>query len=404
MTSTIGWLDTDETHRRKSLEIIDLFKDQGTVDEIGIGAIRDAIADVLFPFTSVLHTRVKYALFIPWIMRDVGAHGRPVDKAMSDLRWMEVRLIESLVSGYEGETTGVGIIGSQARSKVKRLPSAAYWRSLGGWDLTRWDTSLEGHLRRSRAVGRMNLDDPTSEDPGSGRKTDVTGLDPSLVPADPGFLDRATFDLTCEQRDYLTERIGESTEGSLLSWFCFNDTTTSVDDVAWAWDHPAIEHVPAELQTWLDHGRRFSLAIHGAALVYNLLLSEKSKDDDLADSYRGEIRAWRDELQRERTFSGWDRDEFWQLLSTRNRIQPRTRTFVGMWLNLVDADDDVADSAHARDLVAHREQSIKGSRSRLSNPAALDAWQGRSGLVELEYRWSVVRRMLTDFKNAEAAC
>ena len=55
MPSSLAWLDTDEIYRKRSLEIIDLFKDQGTVVEIGIGTIRDTFADICFPLTSVLH-------------------------------------------------------------------------------------------------------------------------------------------------------------------------------------------------------------------------------------------------------------------------------------------------------------------------------------------------------------
>jgi hypothetical protein len=36
------------------LEVVDLFKEEGTVDELGIGSIRDARADSLFAGTSVL--------------------------------------------------------------------------------------------------------------------------------------------------------------------------------------------------------------------------------------------------------------------------------------------------------------------------------------------------------------
>ena len=35
MVSTFGWLDTDSEQRRKMLEVVDLFKEEGTVDELG---------------------------------------------------------------------------------------------------------------------------------------------------------------------------------------------------------------------------------------------------------------------------------------------------------------------------------------------------------------------------------
>jgi hypothetical protein len=58
------------------LEVVDLFKQEGTVDELGIGSIRDALADALFPGTSVLHTRLRYVLFIRGCSNVPGRKGR----------------------------------------------------------------------------------------------------------------------------------------------------------------------------------------------------------------------------------------------------------------------------------------------------------------------------------------
>ena len=45
MPSTFTWLDNSESDRRRALEVIDLFAQPGTLDELGIGTIRDALAD-----------------------------------------------------------------------------------------------------------------------------------------------------------------------------------------------------------------------------------------------------------------------------------------------------------------------------------------------------------------------
>jgi hypothetical protein len=65
--SAFGWLDYSARERRAMLEIVDLFREKGTVDELGVGTIRDAFADHLFPGTSTLHSRARYFLFIPWV-------------------------------------------------------------------------------------------------------------------------------------------------------------------------------------------------------------------------------------------------------------------------------------------------------------------------------------------------
>ncbi|MDP8927681.1 MAG: DUF6361 family protein [Actinomycetota bacterium] len=38
--SVFAWLDHSEQERRRMLELVGLFREQGTVDELGIGTIR----------------------------------------------------------------------------------------------------------------------------------------------------------------------------------------------------------------------------------------------------------------------------------------------------------------------------------------------------------------------------
>jgi hypothetical protein len=54
MASICAWLDHSESNRRKALDVVDLFREQDTRDELGIGTVRDAIADSLFPGISTI--------------------------------------------------------------------------------------------------------------------------------------------------------------------------------------------------------------------------------------------------------------------------------------------------------------------------------------------------------------
>ena len=67
MPSTFTWLDHSEEQRRQMLDVLDLFREKGTVDELGLGTIRDAMADLMFPGTGAAQTRARYLLFVPWI-------------------------------------------------------------------------------------------------------------------------------------------------------------------------------------------------------------------------------------------------------------------------------------------------------------------------------------------------
>src|SRR5690606_40960850 len=67
LKSTLSWVDFSEHDRDHMLQVIRMFAEPETVDELGIGSVRDALADVLFPGTSTIQTRAAYFLFIPWI-------------------------------------------------------------------------------------------------------------------------------------------------------------------------------------------------------------------------------------------------------------------------------------------------------------------------------------------------
>ena len=67
MNSAFGWVDFAEDDRRRMLNVVHLFGERETRDELGIGTIRDAFADYFSPGTSTIQTRVKYMLFVPWM-------------------------------------------------------------------------------------------------------------------------------------------------------------------------------------------------------------------------------------------------------------------------------------------------------------------------------------------------
>jgi len=115
------------------LDVVDLFREPGTRDELGIGAIRDAFAELLFPGTGTVQTRARYFLFVPWIYRALEQRQVPSAKVASEVRKVEVALIDALARSHRG--SGEGVIGIEARAKLKRLPSNIYWLGLDTWKI-----------------------------------------------------------------------------------------------------------------------------------------------------------------------------------------------------------------------------------------------------------------------------
>jgi hypothetical protein len=71
---------------------------------------------------------------------------------------------------------------------------------------------------------------------------------------------------------------------------------------------------------------------------------------------------------------------------------------VDRWHELVVSGSGIVDDGGARELIAHRERSLKGPRARLVNPSALNAWSGASALAQLQYNWPIARRILDDIQ------
>ena len=101
--------------RRAGLELVAALNEPGTLDELGIGSIRDTIADTLFPGTSTIQTRARYFLFIPWILQQVerSSTRRPEDLATR----LQLQLCEALDLAHGPNQ---GVIGREAKAALQR--------------------------------------------------------------------------------------------------------------------------------------------------------------------------------------------------------------------------------------------------------------------------------------------
>ncbi len=179
------------------------------------------------------------------------------------------------------------------------------------------------------------------------------------------------------------------------------DETEASRIVDFPWLRPDVDRLPPRIATILEHARCFSETTHGAALLYNLMLAEKSERSDLIDEYRSRIEGWASEADdRAAQQARWDLREFWDLVyEQQERIPVLTRRFVDQWLDLALADTGpraVVESPKARRLIETREHQLKGGRARLVSQRALEGWSEAAGTRRLEYRWTVVQQIVLD--------
>ncbi len=219
----------------------------------------------------------------------------PSARVAERLKRDELRLIEALAAGDESE----GVIGIEARTRLQRFPSFVYWNALAILGIRRFPGSQQQYHRAIDSIHRRR-----SEAVGSGEGEDTAAAitwHPRLPDPPSGLLERVTFELRREDADYLQERIFESSPGTFLAHLVAGEGDQL--DSKFPWECSAAETAPAEVRDHLEHARNFSQLLHGAMLLYNLILAEKVNearragadavvDTDLTSDYRSRLEDW----------------------------------------------------------------------------------------------------------------
>ena len=392
--AVLAWLDYSNADQRRAREIVAMFSQAESRDELGIGQIRDALSDTLFPGTSVLLTRARYLLFVPWLYREGARRGRQGSQLSSWVDWHERRLIDALSNGGDRE----GLIGRIAGAAIQNLPSTIYWNSLRRFDILRDDGGPTQIGRNGQLARRLNDATEFVE------HSDAV-WDPSMPGPPEKFFELTScdFSLTREEATWLAERICQAAPDTLLQFLAAKGTRRR-EFARFAWDDADVNAAPEQVREAVDQARSFAVAMHGAALLYNILLAERAEElglsqhDGQRERFAGQFEEWLDEIEGS-DLNSWNLDQLWALVAAQGRpVSPITRVFVAHWARLIQERDGRAlpDDSEARALICQRELRQKGGQARLRNDRLMRQWGGASGSGRLTFRWPVVARLLND--------
>ena len=402
--SSLTWLDSSEHERRSVLELVSALNEPGTLDELGIGTIRDTVADKLFPGTSTIQTRARYFLFIPWILQMV-ADGSPRG-AEERARRLQMQLRDALVIAHGPNETGV--IGREAGAALQRWPLDIYWLGLARWGIRRHPGSISSYFASLRRPSPWRLLGRALDEPVEGRRDEAADSLPghwtSIPPQPRGFPEIASFALTPDEARFLRERVVLTHPDSLLAHILQTGEGIDVNSAAYPWDHPTADSAPTSVREWLHDARLFSLVHQGAVFLYNLMLARKLDDKDNIEEFSAGLARWTEVIVSTRSdLERWDRASMWERLLRENpRLRPRTREFADRWYEQVSIRNGVSigDSAEAQRLIREREHVLKGARARLSYAEARDRRRGFPTSARLEFRWTQVQRITSDIMTA----
>ena len=386
MEPTLTWLDLTGTDREQMRRVLALFK-EGTVDELGLGTLRDAFAGKLFPGVTSIQTRLRYVLFIPWIYQQLEAKRTRSDQVGEAARRAEVALINALAESEDEEDWGV--IGIKARSDLQRLPSSVYWQCCICWGVFMHEKAQSWYHTHFR------------------EQADQPSWHRQLPERPDGFPKGAGFALTRDEAEFVQARIVEMRRGSLLEQLAAKPRSDWSESL---WEQPEAVGATGDLGETVRLACRFSLHVEGIPLLYNLMLAERQRElygenkEDLhaqtsAEGYVEEWGEWAGKEAQEEPFDGQELAEW----LARNKFRyPHQQRFINAWTARLGALDLEAakDDSELRTLIENREYRLKKGRSRLRNPKRLLNWSGRSGVGRMQFNWPQARQVLLDLHES----
>lgn len=395
----LGWIDFSKEDRQKALDVINLLSEQGAVDELGIGIVRDAFANYFFPGTSTIQTRAKYFLIVPYILRDAidGRYGKDVNRI---LREIDAEEKECGLKLLEANPKAEGVIGTRVLPEgwVARKPSDIYWngiRTYGifcdyGLSIPEY-VSLAVKLNTQKSSVKLgNRNDETEEnekdDSDAGDIMNVSFW--NLPIYHDNWRDNLTIELTNEEALYLDKQIQKGAKGSLLEYVLKNriDMNKYEDFASMAAD--LSEKVEEKLSYMMKLACEFNNLVYMARVRFNVMLSEEENEVAVSE--------WDRLKPQVKRRANVDLSAVFHELELHN---PGTYLFLSKLQEAFKAlDIDAAD-----ELIKKRERQLKGiNRAKLNRTKEFDhsKWVGGG---ELDYRFSNARRIINDIYSGEVS-
>ena len=395
----LGWIDFSKEDRQKALDVINLLSEQGAVDELGIGIVRDAFANYFFPGTSTIQTRAKYFLIVPYILRDAvdGRYGKDVNRI---LRAIDTEEKECGIKLLESNPKAEGVIGTRVLPKgwVARKPSDIYWngiRTYGifcnyGLSIPEY-VSLAVKLNTQKSYAKLgNRNDEAEEnekdDSDAGDIMNVSFW--NLPIYHDNWRDNLTIELTNEEAFYLDKQIQKGAKGTLLEYVLKNriDMNKYEDFVSMAAE--LSEKVEEKLAHMMKLACEFNNLVYMARVRFNVMLSEEENEVAVSE--------WDRLKPQVKRRANVDLSAVFHELELHN---PGTYLFLSKLQEAFKAlDIDAAD-----ELIKKRERQLKGiNRAKLNRTKEFDhsKWVGGG---ELDYRFSNARRIINEIYSGEVS-
>ena len=397
----LGWVDFSKEDREKVLDVMSLLQEQGAVDELGIGLVRDGFANFFFPGTSTVQTRAKYFLIIPYVLQEAvsGKYGNRVPDILRRIDENEKDCGVRLYSKHADNPIGVGIIGARVLPKrwVARKPSNIYWNGIRTYGISLQDSmsitdivKLSVYYRqqdKEKNLGNRKdgAEEGDKDDRDAGRADAVRFFDlPEDIPEN--WRDSLDIELTEQEANFLREKILKSVTDTLLVWLLKNNIDVAQYKTFEMLAADLQDRVPEELNHMIQLACRFNRLVYAARVRYNVILS--GGKNDMANQEWANVKS--DILR----FTEVDLED---VITSLHLMNFKLRRFLSGFKAALLAGDE----AKIDEIILNREIELKTrSRAKLCHPEDYDP-NGWVGGGYLDYRFSDAKQIIMDIYRGE---
>lgn len=406
----IGYINFSQEERNNIYKVIQTIRDHQAIDELGIGRIRDAFSNEMFPGMSTLQNRAKYFVLLPalYISAEHEKY-KNVNEVQQRIIDLEIKLTRQLLNGTPDAAERWGITGSTVINQaekhssryVKYDPSYIYWGGLVTFGMVKTDGNIyqlifersqKNQDKPTRWRSNSNDDFESQDDEGGSgdfQLCDAGGLKYNFNGRTP-----IPIQLTKEEALFIKRQIitSDASKDSLLAYLLRNEDLPLVSnwlDLGEVW-----KEIPNNFLVAYTLSARFSRFIYLLRTFYNYIYDKKMGNADEAEEILKHFVEYREE-----------------------NLQILTKQKIGEVI--VYIDDRVDDYSvknfcmnaaqyvesnnldKLEDCIIKREKETKGAvRAKLTNwKKYVGQEHAEAGI--LDFRWSLVYSMINEIRKGE---
>jgi len=370
--SILFWAVYDKEQKKKAEEILATFT-KDSKDEMGLMSITMTLSSLMFPGTSVLHTRLRYVYLVGWIFLEAMKNKQELTMELLHKKEKELRKVLQKEKMKYPEAY-IGILGSTKSinsngdgEELSQPPFSVYFNLLKEWNIIKdKNLSITELYKESfcpKYVELIENDDFKNN----------------------------TFKLLKNEKNYIIEQIPES----ILATIFKDDITLEQKQHFINFDITLIKN--DEQKRLFKYAQNFSLLMWGTMLYYNYFLGNESND------LKKRFEIWKERVN-VIVESDWEPSK--TLAFIKEKINSSQTIFIDNWYKYVKKNIDYLslekpvsiDEISVELFLTKREQQLKGNRSRLLKKDKGEILEeAKFGINPIEYRWSNIVRFKKDF-------